>query len=221
LSQRAQFIADALRQRLVEVYARAESICPESFGAAQTDVARIRDCIIQKNHTRFNLSAGWSAAKTDCLSALRLLSAGESFAPEPAERPSNDFFEHLQSVTKLPDKRFEFLTGNYAWPLNFVLPSEQAVREHVLERLMVQLRAKIESSSVSAIKLDDLFLMLNFIAVSAVSTSDLRYIDALNYYFELVPAGSRSHQHGWLSVSYLSFYASALSSTSEWLAQCA
>ncbi len=222
LTQRQQLIADALRQRLREVYARAESIRPERFGAAQTDVAQIRDCIVQKKYIQTQPPPEWSSANSDCLISLRLLTTTESLTAELAQRPSDDFLERLTSSAKLPEKRFELLTNHYKYPLNFLLPSEHDVREHILERLMVPMRARIETASLNQINLDDLFLTLNFIALAALISADLRYIDALNYYFELLPDESSSHSdHGWLAVCYLSLYGSALLSTSERLTQCA
>jgi len=57
---------------------------------------------------------------------------------------------------------------------------------------------------------DDLLLRLNLIAIYASFTIDLRYLDALNYYYELLPSAWRPESHSWLRVSFLNFYARAL-----------
>jgi len=63
----------------------------------------------------------------------------------------------------------------------------------------------------TALDVDDLLLKLNLIAINASVSPDLRYLDALNYYYELLPAGwyPESPQN-WLRVSFLTFYARAL-----------
>ena len=53
--------------------------------------------------------------------------------------------------------------------------------------------------------------MLSLVAISAAGTTDLRFLDALNYYYELLPSiGLPGAQHHWLLVSYLTLYAMAL-----------
>jgi len=68
---------------------------------------------------------------------------------------------------------------------------------------MVADRARIEHGSLPLINADDLLLRLNLIAIYSSFTADLRYLDALNYYYELLPAD-------WLRIPFLSFYARAL-----------
>ena len=81
----------------------------------------------------------------------------------------------------------------------------------MLERLMVADRARIEQGSLHLLHADDLLLRLNLIAIYASLTADLRYLDALNYYYELLPADwSPATPHSWLRVSFLNFYRRAL-----------
>ena len=95
------------------------------------------------------------------------------------------------------------------------MEGEETVREHVLERLMVQDRARIEQRSVKSVDSNDVLLRLNLIAIYAARSHDLRFIDALNYYYEMVPPNWRAEGHNnWLQVSYLSLYAQALISVS-------
>ena len=76
---------------------------------------------------------------------------------------------------------------------------------------MVSDRAHLEQESSSRLDADDLLLKLNLIAINASLTHDLRYLDALNYYYELLPpAWYPESLQNWLRVSFLAFYARAL-----------
>jgi hypothetical protein len=154
----------------------------------------------------------WFASFSDSLSAIRALSANEQVAcieATPPDEPS--FFGDLQASVRDPQRRFELLTTRYLHPLNIAASSEEKVREHLLERLMVADRARIEQHSVDFLNADDLLLRLNLIAIYASFTTDLRYLDALNYYYELLPTDWHPKStHNWLRVSFLNFYARAL-----------
>lgn len=129
-------------------------------------------------------------------------------SPHP---PGDSFFQDLDMKRRNPASRFQLLTERYACPLNFTLPAETEIREHVLTRLMVQDRTSVELGSVRSVDTDDLLLKLNLLAVHAQRASDLRFLDALNYYYELLPADWIPHaRHGWLLASYLALYAQAL-----------
>jgi hypothetical protein len=75
-------------------------------------------------------------------------------------------------------------------------------------------RTRLEKDSSRAVDAD-LLLKLNLISVHASTTSDLRFLDALNYYYELLPATLYPEsQHPWLLVSWFALYARALNSWS-------
>ena len=121
------------------------------------------------------------------------------------------FFDELQASVREPQRRFELLMTRYRHPLNVAAPPEERVREHLLERLMVADRARIERHSLEVLNADDLLLRLNLIAIYASLTTDLRYLDALNYYYELLPADWHPQStHNWLRESFLIFYLRAL-----------
>ena len=62
-----------------------------------------------------------------------------------------------------------------------------------------------------AVESSDLWLKLNLVAVYALRVPDLRFLDALNYYYELLPMTWQPQtQHDWLHISYLALYARAL-----------
>src|SRR5690242_9703006 len=154
----------------------------------------------------------WFESSGDSLAAIRALAADENIQcieGAPAYEP--DFFDALHSVIRAPQRRFDLLTSRYLHPLNIAAPSEHRIREHLLERVMVADRARIEQHSVQLLNADDLLLKLNLIAIYASLTTDLRYLDALNYYYELLPSAWRPESpHRWLRVSFLSFYLRAL-----------
>lgn len=160
----------------------------------------------------------WVSADTDCLSSLAALSLGRPLHLHPGQHaPVESFLKAFQEARRDPGQSFRLLVDRYACPLNFSLPDEVAVQEYLLMRLMVHTRAKIEQSSIEAINSDDLLLKLNLIALNASLTTDLRFLDALNYYYELLPADWQPQaQHNWLLVSYCALYARALAA---WLSR--
>ena len=147
----------------------------------------------------------WFESKSDSLTAIRALAADEAVECVGIAPPEESgFFDDLQASVREPQRRFELLTTRYLHPLNVAAPSEHRIREHLLERLMVADRSRIEQHSLHLLDADDLLLRLNLIAINASLTSDLRYLDALNYFYELLPAD-------WYpEVSFLSFYLRAL-----------
>jgi hypothetical protein len=183
LDTRQQIIANALRQRHDEVRKTAS----QPLGKWSAPVA-------------------WFESKGDYLSAIRALATDEELECIEGALPDEpEFFDALQVSMREPQRRFELLTTRYLHPLNIAAPSERRVREHLLERLMVADRARIEQHSLHRLNADDLLLRLNLIAIYASFTTDLRYLDALNYYYELLPADWYP-QHSY----FLNFYLRAL-----------
>lgn len=126
--------------------------------------------------------------------------------------PVEPFLELLTASRADPKLRVQLLTERYVNPLNFTLPQEREVREFVLTRLMANERARIEKGSIETVNADDLLVMLNCVAVYAACGTDLRFLDALNYYYELLPMGWHrgAKQQAVLLASYLALYAGAL-----------
>jgi len=194
LSTRQQIIVNALRQRWTEV-------CKQLATAADL-----------QQFSKWKAPTTWFASSDDSLTTIRALAADEPIACSEAAAPDEPvFFDQLQSFIRAPEQRFELLTTRYLHPLNIAAPSEQRIREHLLERLMVADRARLEQHSIDLVNVDDLLLRLNLIGIYASFTTDLRYLDALNYYYELLPAAWRPQSpQNWLRLSYLSFYLRAL-----------
>lgn len=121
-----------------------------------------------------------------------------------------------------PPGRFQMLTERYSYPLNLTLEGEEDIREYLLMRLMVQDRARISKRSVKEIDNDELLLKLSLMALHAALVADLRYLDALNYYYELLPTEWEPRgEHPWLLVSYLMLYAHALAAQIREERECA
>jgi len=171
LDTRQQIIANALRQRYEEI--------------SKT---------VSQPFSKWSAPVAWFESTSDSLSAIRALAADEPveyIETSPPDEPV--FFEDLMASIRNPQRRFELLTQRYLHPLNVAAPSEHRVREHLLERLMVADRARIEQHSLHLLNPDDLLLRLNLIAIYASFTTDLRYLDALNYYYELLPPDWHTH----------------------------
>lgn len=217
---RRELIASALRKRFGELRAAsAARLAPEKFGEAAAFVAEVRERLLDASVADLNKSVpeadahdAWMDADTDCLASLRALSLGRALQLRPGRpAPVDSFIEALAAGRNDPALRFRLFAERYSCPLNFTLPSEEAAREHTLTRLMAQDRARIERESVEAVNADDLLLRLNLVALDASRVSDLRFLDALNYYYELLPAGWQPRgPDGWLLASYFALYARAL-----------
>jgi hypothetical protein len=80
-------------------------------------------------------------------------------------------------------ERFKALSDRYRCPLNIGLPSESDVAEELLRQLMVQDRVKLEAGADFDVHL--VLLKLNLVGIRALITRDLRFLDALNYFYEL------------------------------------
>src|SRR5215213_5000804 len=214
---RERLISAALNERLIELRgARLTRLEPESFAEAAPFIAEVRELFGTAAPADLKNAAappGWAETDADCLSSLRALALGRATPPRPAPEPSpvDSFVKALRASRNDPERRFRLLAERYKWPSNYSLTTEDAAREHVLTRLMAQDRARVEKEGIETIDSDDLLLRLNLIALHASRESDLRFLDALHYYYELLPAGWRPRgRDPWLLASYLALYARAL-----------
>jgi hypothetical protein len=119
------------------------------------------------------------ASFPDCHSAIALAGRIEyqpSDMPPPRLLPAE--------VNKLSSNdRFKALCDRYRCPLNIGLASEFEVAEEFLRQLMVQDRAKLEAGA--EFDVDMVLLKLNLVGIRAMIGRDLRFLDALNYFYEL------------------------------------
>ena len=219
MSNRHELISNALTERLRELRAVVAQLEPADFREMSTFVSNVQQLIAEAADGELpnglNEPTEWMKSDSDCLSSLRKLALGESIQFHGGEQPQTaSVLRELRSKPNESDRRFQLLAQRYACPVNFALATENEAREFVLERLMVQDRKRVEKDSIDVAGIDDLLLRLNLIAVYAALNSDLRFLDALNYYFELIPSNWRPHaQHDWLMVSYFALYARALTAT--------
>jgi hypothetical protein len=123
---------------------------------------------------------------TDCDASLpeMLISIGlgENIACRPSAGVPAVFT--CANFKKLSGKhRLEALCVRYRCPLNIGLESEAEIAEELLRQLMVADRTRLEAEA--EFDVDDVLLKLNLIAVCAGTKRDLRFLDALNYFYEL------------------------------------
>jgi hypothetical protein len=215
LSSRQEIIRKALRQRYAEVCKSASQPAPDVFGEMAGFVSDLRKQLVaaldDQQFKQWTAPRKWFQSSSESLAAIRLLALHGEIECIEVEPFDSSFFNDLHAVRRDPGQRFQLLTMRYRHPLNITAPSEEAVTEHLLERLMVSDRARLEQDSSARLDADDLLLKLNLIAIVASISHDLRYLDALNYYYELLPAGwYPASPQNWLRVSFLMFYARAL-----------
>lgn len=220
MSMRRELISNALNERFKELCAqRVSQLAPERFGEMEPFVSQVGERLsgpspnaINDSASRVDAHDSWWVSDTDCLSSLRALSLGNPLQLRPSQHPPIDsFLRSLDAYRSDPEQRFLLLAERYACPLNFSSPGEDEARENILTRLMARDRTEIEKASIEAVESSDLLLRLNLVAVHAASGPDLRFLDALNYYYELLPVGWQPQgQLNWLLVSYFALYARAL-----------
>jgi len=216
-----KLISTAVARRLSEVRERVKSFDPETFGDSGFFVSSIKELLLdQPNRVSslipFSPPAEWVSADTECLTSLRVLSLhGPKTMPRAPHPSSRECLNQLKVKAAEREPVFTLLAERYAWPLNFSFNADDEVREYLLMRLMTADRTWFENNSAAAVSTDDLLLKLNLIGVHAATATDLRFLDALNYYYELLPATVfPESQHAWLLVSWFALYARALNSWS-------
>ena len=215
MSSNQEIIGKALRQRYAEVCKSAAQPAPNVFGEMDGFVSDLRKQLFAardgQEFRKWTAPTTWFRSTCESLAAIRILARDQEIECIDVEPPVATFFDDLHAASRNPYQRFQLLTMRYRHPLNIAAPSEDNVREHLLERLMVNDRARLEQNSLPLVDVDDLLLKLNLIAINASISHDLRYLDALNYYYELLPESwyPKSPQN-WLRVSFLNFYVRAL-----------
>ena len=187
--------------------------CLAALGALAKEVESFLSGQDRFRDWRFAGTFGWinyGASFTDNLSAIALAHNVERRQSETSPEPLC-----LGKFNKLPrDERIEVLYDRYSCPLNIGLPSESDVAEELLRQLMVPDRAKLEAGTEFDVEM--VLLKLNLVGLRAMITRDLRYLDALNYFYELprrslMRMGSNPH----LLAFWLCIYAQLLC-TPEW-----
>jgi hypothetical protein len=160
---------------------------------------------------------GWSGPDEDFPVTFRpfifAIALGNPLHVSRGEHPPVASFIELLTMPGMDSRqRVRLLMLRYGCPLNFTLAEEDDVREYVLKRLMTRERSLIEKGSTEAVDADELLVMLNLVAVHALREPDLRFLDALNYYYELLPERwyESAGEQRVLLASYFALYARAL-----------
>ena len=158
------------------------SECLESLGSVAKEVESflsgqnsICDWGLVARFTWMNCEATF----LDCLCAIALARKVE-YQPSDTSPPRLLFRDPNKLST---NERFRALCDRYRCPLNIGLPSESDVAEELLRQLMVQDREKLVAGG--EFDVDMVLLKLNLVGVRAMITRDLRFLDALNYFYEL------------------------------------
>ncbi|HKQ52582.1 MAG TPA: hypothetical protein VJT74_09450, partial [Pyrinomonadaceae bacterium] len=153
---RERLISAALEDRLLELRgALPPRLAPESFAEAAPFVAEVRELFRASRPADLESSvahSNWAEADAACLASLRALALGRALPLRPALEPSpvDAFVSRLDASRNDPEQRFRLLMERYRWPLNFCLTTEAAAREHVLTRVMVRDRARVEKGDSEA-----------------------------------------------------------------------
>jgi hypothetical protein len=131
---------------------------------------------------RMTAASRWTACDASLPESLILIGVGESIthwpsAAEPTPLSCTDFKKFSSK------ERVEALCVRYRCPLNIGAKSESEMAEELLRQLMVVDRAKLEIEA--EFEVDEILLKLNLTAIGALLRRDLRFLDALNYFYEL------------------------------------
>lgn len=186
LDRRKEILREALLRRRVELrkswrhFISRKSL--ESLGSLAPEVESFLSGEGSIHDWRPVTTIKWinsDASFLDCLRAIALLGKVE-YRPSDTNPPHLSPL-HLNKVSN--DERLKTLCDRYRCPLNIGTASEFDVAEELLRQLMVPDRAKLEAGE--EFDVDIVLVKLNLVGIRAMITRDLRFLDALNYFYEL------------------------------------
>jgi hypothetical protein len=162
---------------------------------------------------RFAAIFTWMNCDASFMDCLRAIALGRNIEHRPSD--TGPVGLSLVSFNKLAsNQRSEILCDRYQCPLNIGLHGESDVAEELLRQLMVPDRAKLEAGA--EFDVDMVLLKLNLVGVRAMVTRDLRYLDVLNYFYELPRRSlTRMRANPRFLAFWLCIYAQLLS-TPDW-----
>lgn len=156
--------------------------CLASLGALGKEVESFLSGQDTFRDWRFAVTLGWMNCDANFADSLHSIALAHNVERRPSETGSETLSP--ANFNKLSrNQRMELLYDRYRCPLNIGLPSESGVAEELLRQLMVPDRAKLEAGK--EFDVDLVLLKLNLVGVRAMITRDLRFLDALNYFYEL------------------------------------
>ncbi len=154
----------------------------ESLGSLAKEVESLLSGQDAFRDWRFAAIFTWMNCDASFMDCLRAIALGRNIEHRPSD--TGPVRLSVVNFNKLSRKeRCEILYDRYRCPLNIGLQSESDVAEKLLRQLMVQDRAKLEAGA--EFDVDMVLLKLNLVGIRAMITRDLRFLDALNYFYEL------------------------------------
>ena len=162
---------------------------------------------------RFASTCGWMNCDASFAANLRGIALAHNVERWPSGAGPEPLF--VADFNKLSrNERIKVLCDRYRCTLNIGLASESDVAEELLRQLMVPDRAKLEAGRECDAEM--VLLKLNLVGVRAMITRELRFLDALNYFYELPPRSLRPvRSNPRLLAFWLCIYAQLLC-TPEW-----
>jgi len=131
---------------------------------------------------RFATAFTWTDCDASFVDSLCVIALGGKVEYRPLDTgPAPLLTLELNKLSR--DERLKTLCDRYRCPLNIGAASESGVAEELLRQLMVPDRAKLEAGE--EFDADFVLLKLNLVGIRAMITRDLRFLDALNYFYEL------------------------------------
>jgi len=156
--------------------------CLESLGSIAKDVESLLSGQDVNRDWRFVAAFPWTDCDASFLDSFCVIALGGKVEYRPRDTgPAPLLPLELNKLSR--DERFNALCTRYRCPLNIGAASESGVAEELLRQLMVPDRAKLETGD--EFDADFVLLKLNLVGVRAMITRDLRFLDALNYFYEL------------------------------------
>jgi hypothetical protein len=209
---RRRILRAAIHQRRAELrqdWQRHITVkCLNELGSNATKVASVLSGQDAFHDWRVATTSKWqdcAASLPECLISVGL---GETIACHPSTAEPTPLSS--ADLKRLSGKdRVQALCARYRCPLNISAKSESTIAEELLRQLMVADRVKLEREA--DFDVDDVLLKLNLTAICAWTMRDLRFLDALNYFYEL-PQRSlvRLQRNPQLLASWLCIYAQLL-----------
>jgi hypothetical protein len=155
--------------------------CLESLGSLAPEVASFLSGQDSIHDWRRVSSLTWMNCDEKFLDSLRLIALAEKIEYQPLDSsPAPLSPVNLNKLSS--NERLQALCARYRCPLNIGTASEFDVAEELLRQLMVPDRAKIEAGA--EFDVDMVLLKLNLVGIRAMITRDLRFLDALNCFYE-------------------------------------
>lgn len=218
LDRREEILRRALLRRRAELRKSWKHLisaeCLESLGSLASEVKSFLSGQDSIRDWRFAASFTWTDCDASFLDCLRVIALAGNIEYRPLDTgPACLSPVDLNKLSS--NERLEVLRARYRCPLNIGTASEFEVAEELVRQLMVSDRAKLEAGA--KFDVDMMLLKLNLVGIRAMITRDLRFLDALNYFYEL-PLRSLIHMraNSDLLASWLCIYAQLLC-TPDWL----